>query len=179
MTSNDQTKQTQRARLYLTLGIVIVGFLVGSFILWFQRMSHMPPTSTSPDGTLQINIPTVQYPTISPSAPEFTVSIHSVGNSGITGTATFKDIAGVVAILLQVDGLPTDEEHESIVPAELRYGTCAAPGDLAYPMTAPDAGQSETDLSINLKEFNTQKPLAILLYRSAQDHTVIGCGDVQ
>jgi hypothetical protein len=107
------------------------------------------------------------------------VLIHSIGPSGITGTATFKDIAGVVAILLHIDGMPEEEEsEESIVPAELRYGTCTALGPLAYPMSAPDAGESETDLSINLKEFNTQKPMAVVLYRSAQDHTVIACGDI-
>jgi hypothetical protein len=107
------------------------------------------------------------------------VPIHTVGSSGVTGEATFKDIAGTVAILLSVEGLAEDEEHESVNPAELHYGTCAAPGKLAYPMSPPDAGQSETDLSINLKELNTKKPLAILLYRSTQDRTVIACGDVQ
>jgi hypothetical protein len=30
-----------------------------------------------------------------------------------------------------------------------------------------------------LKEFNTKKPMAILLYRSPQDQTIIACGDIQ
>lgn len=95
------------------------------------RASHVPPINTSSSPTLQINVPSVQYPTIPPSAPEFTVSIHSIGSSGITGTVTFKDIAGTVAILLHVDGLPADEEsEESIMPVELHYGTCTALGPL-------------------------------------------------
>ena len=86
----------------------------------------------------------------------------------------------MVAILLKLDGLPTEEENEEdIVPAELHFGTCANPGALAYPMSPPDAGQSETDLSINLKQFNTQKPMAVILYQSLQDHTAVACGDVQ
>ena len=94
--------------------------------------------------------------------------------------ATFKDIAGSVAILLHLDGLPAEEgSEESIMPAELHFGTCTTPGPLAYPMSPPDAGESETDLSINLKEFNTQKPMAIVLYKSTQDHTAIACGDIQ
>jgi hypothetical protein len=179
MISNNQEKQTSKKKRYLIPGIVTVCFLIGGLTIWFQRTSHSSPISNSSFPTLQINVPTTQYPTIPPSAPAFTVSIHSLGPSGITGTATFKDIAGTVAILLHVDGLPDDEEsEESIVPVELRYGTCTAPGALAYPMSAPDAGESETDLSINLKQFNTQKPMAILLYRSLQDHTEIACGDI-
>jgi len=180
MNSNNQGDQPRKKNRYLILGLVTTAFLIGGLTIWFQTSSHGSPTNPSSYSTLQINIPTTQYPTIPPSAPEFTVPIHSVGPLGITGTVTFKDIAGVVAILLHVDGLPEDEEsEESIMPAELRYGTCATLGDLAYPMSPPDAGESETDLSINLKQFNTQKPMAVILYQSLQDHTVIACGEIQ
>jgi hypothetical protein len=179
MTSNNQENQTSRKKRYLLLGIVTVAFLIGGLAIWFQRTSPGSPLNPSSTATLQINLPSVQYPTLPASAPEFTVPIHSIGPSGITGTVTFKDIAGTVAILLHVDGMSEEEEsEESIVPAELRYGTCTALGPLAYPMSAPDAGESETDLSINLKEFNTQKPMAVVLYRSLQDPTVIACGDI-
>ena len=179
MTSNNQENQTRKEKRYLLLGIVTVGFLICGLAIWFQRTSPGSPVNTSSTATLQINLPSVQYPTMPASAPEFTVPIHSIGSSGITGTVTFKDIAGTVAILLHIDGMSEEEEsEESIVPAELRYGTCSALGALAYPMSAPDAGESETDLTINLKEFNTQKPMAVVLYRSAQDHTVIACGDI-
>jgi len=179
MTSNNQENQTSRKKRYLILGIATIGFLIGGLAIWIERTSPGSPVNTSSTATLQINLPSVQYPTMPASAPEFTVPIHSVGPSGITGTVTFKDIAGVVAILLHVEGLPEEEEsEESVMPAELRYGTCTALGPLAYPMSAPDAGESETDLTINLKEFNTQKPMAVVLYRSTQDHTVIACGDI-
>jgi len=179
MTSKNRGDRISKKKRYLILGIATLCFLIGGLTIRFQITSHSSPIGNSSSPTLQINVPSIQYPTIPPSAPAFTVSIHSIGSSGVTGTATFKDIAGTVAILLVVDGLPDDEEsEESIVPVELRYGTCAAPGPLAYPMTAPDAGASETDLSINLKQFNTQKPMAVILYRSAQDHTAIACGDI-
>ena len=178
MASDDQQRQTSTKKQYLRLGILAAGFLIVVFAILFQTTGRGLPGS--PSSTLQINLPAVQYPTIPPSAPDFTVPIQSIGNSGITGTATFKDIAGVVAILLKLDGLPTEEENEEdIVPAELHFGTCAAPGALAYPMSPPDAGQSETDLSINLKQFNTQKPMAVILYQSLEDHTAVACGDVQ
>ncbi len=179
MTPNNQEDQTSKKNRYLILGLVTVCLLVGGSTIWLQRTSLGSPIVASATATLQINLPTTDYPTIPASAPEYTVPILSVGPSGITGTVTFKDIAGTVAILLLVDGMPEDEEsEESIVPAELRYGTCTALGALAYPMSPPDAGASETDLSINLKEFNTQRPMAVVLYRSLQDHTVIACGDV-
>lgn len=163
---------------YLLSGTVLLLLLVGSWIL-FQWTSPKVPVAAIATATIQINLPTIQYPTIPASAPEFTVTLNSLEASGVTGTVTFKDIAGTVAILLQVEGVSTAEEEESLVPAELRFGTCAAPGELAYPMTAPDAGASETDLSINLEQFNAQKPMAVILYRSPQDHTPIACGDVQ
>jgi hypothetical protein len=178
MASDPQQRPTPTKKRYLRLGILAAGFLIVVLAILFQSTSQGSPGS--PSSTLQINLPTVQYPTIPPSAPDFTVPIQSMGPSGITGTVTFKDIAGAVAILLKLDGLPTEEEsEEDIVPAELHFGTCAAPGPLAYPMSPPDAGESETDLSINLKQFNTQKPMAVILYRSLQDHTAIACGDVQ
>jgi hypothetical protein len=179
MTSNNQEKRASKKKRFLILGIVTICFLIGGSTIWFQASRHISPVSPSSYPTLQINVPITQYPTIPPSAPEFTVPIHSIGESGITGKVTFKDIAGTVAIFLYVDGPPEDEEsEESIMPVELHYGTCTALGPLAYPMSAPDAGESETDLSMNLKQFNTQRPMAVILYRSVQDHTVIACGDI-
>jgi hypothetical protein len=178
MASDPQQRPIPTKKRYLRLGILAAGFLIVVLAILFQSTS--PGSPGSPASTLQINLPTVQYPTIPPSAPDFTVPIQSMGPSGITGTVTFKDIAGVVAILLKLDGLPTEEENEEdILPAELHFGTCADPGALAYPMSPPDAGESETDLSINLKQFNTQKPMAVILYRSLEEHTAIACGDVQ
>jgi hypothetical protein len=122
-----------------------------------------------------MNIPLPgQYPTIPPSAPAYTAVIQSVGASGVTGRATFEDVSGALAILLHIDG----EEEDSIEPIEIHYGACSAPGPLAYLLVTPDAQESETDLSINLKQFNTQKPMAVVLYRSNQDRTVIACGDI-
>ena len=178
MTSQHQGTQPPQKR-YLLSGIVLLLLLVGSWTL-FQWTNVKAPVAAIATATIQINLPTIDYPTIPASAPEFTVTINSLEASGLTGTATFKDIAGSVAILLQVEGLSTAEEsEESLVPVELHFGTCAAPGELAYPMAAPDAGQSETDLSINLEQFNAQKPMAVILYQSPQDHTPIACGDVQ
>ena len=150
--------------LYFIIGIVAVSILVAAVLIRRQAASQIS----------HISIPTGQFPTILPSAPAYTVAVHSIGRSGVTGTATFEDVAGAVAILLHFDGLP----DESIPPVELRYGACAALGPLAYALVAPDDGGSETDLSINLKQFNTQKPMAVILYRSTQDRTAIACGDL-
>jgi hypothetical protein len=175
MTSKQPEEWISQKKRYLILGILIVVLLIVGLTIRFQRASQR----SSPESTLQIKVPTAQDSTILPSAPEYTISILSLGDSGITGTVTFKDIGGNIAILLYVNGLPEDEENEEmLLPVEIRYGTCAALGDLAYPMAAPDAGQSETDLLINLKEFNSQRPMAVVLYRSTQDHTVIACGDI-
>ena len=176
MTSENPQQGTGKKKRSRILGLVAVCLLIGGVAIWFQPAS---PNSTSSPATIQINLPKTEYPTIPPSAPAFTVSIESVGSSEITGTVTFKDIAGTVAILLHLDLLPEEKEsEESPPPVELHYGTCAVPGSLAYPMNVPDAGESETDLPIDLQELNTQRPLAVILYRSAEDRTVIACGDV-
>src|SRR5689334_17340633 len=148
MTSDNQAQQASKQKRYLIVVIGIICLLVGGLAIWLQKISRPAPGNAASSPTLQINLPTVQYPTIPASAPDFTVPIQSVGNSEITGTASFKDIGGVVAILLHIDGAPTDEGEESIMPVELHSGTCISLGPLAYPMSAPDAGESETDLSI-------------------------------
>lgn len=173
MTSKFQGNRKKKP--YLIFGILIMCFLVACEKTTFQSTSQMPPTVGQPTNqVIHINIPTVQYPTIPPSAPAYTLPILSIGLSGVTGTVTFEDISGAVAILLRIDGLP----EESLAPVELRYGTCATLGSLAYPLVSPDGGESETDLSINLNQFNTQKPMAVILYRSTQDRTAIACGDI-
>jgi len=177
MISKNPGDRASRKSLYRIFGIVILCLLIGSLRILFQTTRELAPISASTYSTFQINIPTGFYPTIPPSAPAFTVPVHGIG-SGITGTVTFKDISGTVAILLHIDGTSVEESEENIMPVELRYGSCTALGGLAYLMVAPDAGESETDLSINLKEFNTQRPMAFVLYRSAQDLTAIACGDI-
>jgi len=178
MTSKNPGDRASRKGLYRIFAIVILCLLVGSLRILFQTTGEPSPIGASTYSTFQINIPTGFYPTIPPSAPAFTIPVHAIGQSGITGTVTFKDIAGTVAILLHIDGMSVEESEENIMPVELRYGSCTALGGLAYPMVAPDAGESETDLSINLKEFNAQRPMAVVLYRSAQDLTAIACGDI-
>jgi hypothetical protein len=163
MSSNDQGDSRKKRNLCFLLGIVIVILIIA--VIMIRNLESSP---------IHLNLPTDRYPTLPPSAPAYTIAIHSIDPSGISGTATFEDVSGAVAILLHIDGL----EEESISPVEIHYGACAAPGPLAYALISPDAGESETDLSINLKQFNTQKPLAVILYRSTQDRSAIACGDI-
>jgi hypothetical protein len=172
MNSNNQGKQPGEMKQYLILGIVTVCilFAISIFMTLFEAKSQTLPIDTPTARMPHINIPSVQYPTIPPSAPSFTISVQSIGLSGVTGTAMFEDISGTVAILLHIE--------EVITPVELRHGSCATLGALAYPLVSPDAGESETDLSINMKQLDTQKPLAVILYWSTEDRTAIACGDI-
>lgn len=160
----EQLKRVKKRTLYIILGIVIVSFLIAA--AWIRHQAANRVTN--------LNIPAGNYPTIPPSAPAYTAAIYSVGSSGISGRATFKDISGAVAVLLHIDGM----EEDSLAPIELHFGTCAAPRALAYGLVTPDAEESETDLSIDLKQFNAQKPMAVILYQSTHDHTAIACGDL-
>ena len=159
-----QGKPAKKTKLFIVIGLVAVALLVAVVILRRQAANQVH----------DFNIPSGQVPTIPPSAPSYIVAIHSIGASGISGTATFKDIAGTLAILVHIDGL----EEDAIAPIELHHGTCASPGSLAYVLVTPDALEAETDLTINLEQFNTQKPMAVLIYESPQDRTVVACGDL-
>ena len=174
MTSQIEDTRIRKKKLFIILGIAFLFILVVALTILHRSTNEPSPSSTPTYAVVHINIPSVQYPTIPPSAPAFSVTIRSLGLSGITGTATFEDVSGAAAALLTVDGMP----DESLAPAELRYGACSAPGPIAYPLTASDDGGSETDLSINLKQFNTQKPMAVIVYASSQDHTAVACGDI-
>src|SRR5260221_3284644 len=94
MRSKNQADQMSKPNLYLILGIAALCFLIGGITIWFQSTSHRSPIGNSSYSTPQINLPITEYPTIPPSAPAFTVSIHNLSLSGITGKVTFKDIAG-------------------------------------------------------------------------------------
>jgi hypothetical protein len=50
--------------------------------------------------------------------------------------------------------------------------------DLQKPSGKEEQRMIDSHLSINLKQFNTQKPMAVFLYQSLQDHTAIACGDI-
>jgi hypothetical protein len=154
----------KKTNLFILIGLVAVVVLVAVVIIRRQ------PANQAHD----FNIPSGQVPTIPPSAPSYIVAIHSIDASEISGTATFKDIAGTLAILVHIDGL----EEDAIAPIELHHGTCASPGSLAYVLVTPDALEAETDLTINLKQFNTQKPMAVIVYESEQDRTIVACGDL-
>ena len=181
MPSDNQGEGRKRTGLYFLLGIAVVVVIVTAILVRRLESDHIVQVTVPPDrsptvtpSAVHINLPSDRSPTLTPSAPAYTIVVKSVGQSGVSGTATFEDVAGVVAIRLHFDGL----EEESFSPAEIHNGSCAAPTALAYALVAPEAGESETDLLINLEQFNTQKPLAVILYRSVQDRTVIACGDI-
>ena len=145
MASNNQEKQPGPNKGYLISGILAVGLLVAALTLWLQRTSQGSRTGPSSSATLQINVPTTEYPTIPASAPAFTVPIHSLGSSGISGKATFKDIAGTVAILLQFDGMPEDEESEEMMAAILSGYSIGTPATRAETIKKlKDVGYIET-----------------------------------
>lgn len=140
-------------KFYIAAGIVVVLLFI-SVVMIHSRLSGQ---------------------TVTPSAPANTAVINRVSNSNVSGTAKLEDVSGQVAILLHIDGLP----EESLNPVELHHGTCATGGNIMYVLDSPQASESETDLDVNLKQLNYQKPMFVIVYNSSQDRTPLACGDIQ
>lgn len=94
----------------------------------------------------------------------------------MNGTMTIREIAGVAAIFLKFPVLP--EDNETVQPAYIYEGSCDALGKVMYKLTVPDAGESETDLEINVEQFLKQRPMAIELLKSTNNPSPVACGNI-
>lgn len=132
---------------------------------YFQKKSPLP---TPPP----VVVPTS---TIAPTPGVVTISLSSQNNSGISGTASLRELQGKVAVSLNLTGSPANSSH----PAHIHAGSCPEPGLVKYPLVNPVNGKSDTILDVSLAQLKTEVPLAINIHASQTDpKTYVSCGNL-
>lgn len=143
----------------------VVLIVVMGVAYYFQKKSPVLPTIP----------PTAPTSTIAPTPGVVTINLSSQNNSGISGTASLRQLQGKVAVSLNLTGSPANSSH----PAHIHAGSCPEPGLVKYPLVNPVGGKSDTILDISLAQLKTEVPLAINIHASqTEPKTYVSCGNL-
>jgi hypothetical protein len=112
------------------------------------------------------------------SSQIISIPIQSLDGHTESGLATIREISNETVVLLNFKGDTQEEQEELPNTASIIEGSCESPGVTKYELTSIDAGQSETDLNLHLKDFIEMRPLAIIVYKSVNEKTVLTCGNI-
>ncbi|EKD46816.1 MAG: hypothetical protein ACD_67C00056G0006 [uncultured bacterium] len=147
--------------------LVAVVVVVLGWLLFFKKEPMQQP----------VNQPatTQQQQSVTTSAKTITVALSAQNNSNESGTATLTDADGKTKVTIALTGAPAGITQ----PAHIHTGTCAVIGAVAYPLTFPVNGKSETVLNVTIDELLKKLPLAINVHKSASEASVyVACGDI-
>ena len=75
-----------------------------------------------------------------------TLSLLEQNGSGQSGKVTLKEVDGKVAVSIFTEGAPQGVSQ----PAHIHAGSCAALGEIIYPLTNVLNGQSQTELMLGM-----------------------------
>lgn len=110
-------------------------------------------------------------------ASEMSVTLSPINESGETGTATLSEVEGKVTVTVAMSGYPDDGVPQ---PAHIHVGECPEVGEVAYPLTPLENGESITELDVTLDQIKGELPLAINVHKSADEADVYtACGPLQ
>ena len=102
--------------------------------------------------------------------------LSAVGNSGVSGTATFDRFGSETLVTLDLSGTPAGGNH----PAHIHVGDCQPTGPIAYPLTTVDGatGMSSTLLDVPLSTL-LEGNFALRVHLAPDKlSTVVACGEV-
>lgn len=101
-----------------------------------------------------------------------TVLLQPQNGSNQSGQVELEKVDGDVRVLTSVNNY-----NSTLQPASINNGSCASIKDPKYALTDLKIGQSDTTLQ-KTKMFELLN-LAIIVYKSSSDKTVVSCGDIR
>jgi hypothetical protein len=117
---------------------------------------------------------TTSEATTSEAGESITVDLAEQNGSGESGTATLTADGESTTVSLELTGGPAGTPQ----PAHIHTGTCAALGDVTFPLTNVEDGQSETTVNAPLSEL-MGADYAINVHESEpQIQNYVSCGDI-
>jgi hypothetical protein len=109
----------------------------------------------------------------------FGVELPRTGDYGLhDGLASFVPEGARTRVIVDFPVLASELPADGL-PTQLRTGSCAEPGEVAYVLD-PTNGLTQTVLdapSADLREKFDFTSLVVTIERSASDHHVVACGD--
>ena len=146
--------------ILIALVLVVIGYY------YFANSDTEPTTPNETNGTTQVN----------EAGDTAVVTISSLDDAGISGTATLTEEAGglTVTINTAVGNLAVP------MPAHIHNGTCPGIGTIAYPLQDVEGGVSVTSIAgLTLADLENLLPLAINLHQSAEQMgNYVACGEL-
>lgn len=150
---------------------LLFGLGFGVFLLAGCTAKAPAPAETQSESMTTQEVAPAQETAMAP----VTINLAAVKNSGQTGTATFEDMGGTqTRVTLNLTGgtFPLPQ------PAHVHMGSCAAPGDVAYPLTDVENGVSETVIDAPLSGLWNGDMMLNTHKSSAQMSVYTACGDM-
>ncbi|MEK7148750.1 MAG: thioredoxin family protein [Patescibacteria group bacterium] len=103
------------------------------------------------------------------------VAMGELNNSKQSGKATLTDMGGKTKVMVEVAsgvaGIPQ--------PSHIHMGSCKAPGDVLYPLTAVVNGKAESVLDVSLETIGSKLPLLVMVHKSKDEAKIfVSCGDL-
>lgn len=155
---------SKKAIISTVVALAVVA--VGLFLYFKKNPTQQPNNQT---------VTTTEQSATNSQSKTVAVAMLPQNNSGESGIATLKDINGKTSVVLTLSGAPTGVTQ----PAHIHTGSCATIGGVAYPLTFPVNGSSETILNVSLDELLKKLPLAINVHKSGSEANVyFACGDI-
>ena len=143
----------------LVLAIVVVVIVVGFLLMNRQTSQPAPSPTPVPESIMK----------------GMTVTLAEQNDSGESGTAVLKEVDGQVMVTLSLTGAPEGVSQ----PAHIHNGSCDNLGGIAYPLTNPMDGSSETMVDVTLDQLMSELPLVVNVHKSVSEAGVyVSCGDL-
>lgn len=102
------------------------------------------------------------------------VQLEEQQNSGTNGIASISNAEGKVRVSLNLSEYVPD----TLQSAAVFTGKCDDRGSELYPLAATFNGQSVTTLETNPDQFNSRKPLSVVVFKSQESKDIAACGNL-
>ena len=115
-----------------------------------------------------------ELPAATVSASQLSIKLSAQNNSAQDGIAILTEENGKTKVTITLSSPNSTPE-----PAHIHGGTCAAPGDVVFPLTNVVNGGSETVIGTTIANLEASAPLIINVHKSAaESKTYVACGDI-
>ena len=145
--------------------LILVSLGIGGYLLLSNNAGKFSKINTS------ISKQPLAVPTIAKSGVSIVLS--PINGSGVTGLATIVEKNGKVFVDIKVVNPPFVQQ-----PASLNAGTCLKSGKVEFQLKNVFHGSSETTFDSNMEKFNKLLPLALNIYKSEEELSVVSCGQI-